>query len=271
MKAYFCRLLPLVGLLLWTEAGQASELFSVDYPGATPLYQMNQTNGAASAVGPTGFDGIGDLTSDTRPATATMWGVRIASNELLEIDPLTGAAKSAATMNSPDDIVSLAFDVVTGKLFGNTSVAFGAPFEALYEIDPTTGNTTFVGRILFDNVYALAFDQTGKLFGVSDATDQLIQINTSNGNGSLVAGLATSFAYDIASRPEDDVMFLADSGTSSLYTLNTGTGNLTLVGPYGGSPNLVGLAFSPVPEPSTIALALVGLAGMGLLGRRRAR
>jgi hypothetical protein len=249
----------------------ASELFSNEFPGATPLYRMNQTNGAAGVVGPTGFDGIGDLTSDTRPATATMWGVRIASNELLEIDPLTGIASLAATLNSPDDMVSIAFDVVTGKLFGNTSVGFGAPFEALYEIDPATGNTTFIGRILFDNVFALAFDQSGVLFGVADSTNELIQISTANGNGALVAGLSVGLAFDIASRPEDDVMFLADTGTSSLYTLDTGNGNLTLVGPYGGSPNLVGLAFSPVPEPSSIALGLIGLAGVGLLHRRKNR
>ena len=212
---------------------QASTLYGVEFPGLTDLFVIDQTTGLVSSVGPTGKDGLGDLTSDPRPASQKLWSVRIASNELIEIDPTTGTAVAVIPMDSPDNMVSLAFDVVSGKLYGNTSVGFGAPFEALYEIDPGTGATTFVGRILFDNVYSLGFDQSGQLFGVSDATDDLISINTTTGNGTFIADLSVAFAFDIASRPEDDVMFLADSGTFSLYTLDTGTGALTLVGQIG--------------------------------------
>lgn len=56
--------------------------------------------------------------------------------------------------------------------------------------------------------------------------------------------------FDIASRPEDDVMFLVDTGTFSLYTMDVSNGALTGVGGYGASPNLVGLAFSQVPQPA---------------------
>jgi hypothetical protein len=164
-------------------------------------------------------------------------------------------------------MVSLAFDPVGHKLYGNTSVSFGAPFDALYEIDPVTGNSTFIGRITFNDVFALGFSQAGKLYGVSDVNNELILIDTSTGNGSLVAALQVGATYDIASRPEDDVMFLVDTGTAQLYTLNTTTGNLTGVGPYVNSTNMAGLAFSAVPEPASASLALV--AGVALLARRR--
>lgn len=173
-------------------------------------------------------------------------------------------------------MVSIAFDPVGGKLYGNTSVGFGAPFDALYEIDPTTGSTTFIGRILFDNVYSLGFDQSGDLFGVSDATDDLIGINTTTGTGTFVADLGVGLAFDIASRPEDDAMFLADSGTSHLYTVNTATGALTDVGSYGSFVNVVGLAFLPtsvVPEASTYlagGMLMLGIAGARFVRRRRA-
>jgi hypothetical protein len=271
MSTSISRFLLVLGLLRCAAMAEASELYSNEFPSPTPLYKMDQTTGAAAAIGPTGYDGIGDLTSDTRPATATIWGVRIASNELLEIDPVTGLASSPVVMNSPDDITSIAFDVVTGKLYGNTTVGFGAPFDALYEIDPVTGNTTFIGRILFDNVFALGFDQNGDLFGVADATNELIKISTSTGNGALVAGLAVGLAFDVASRPEDNKMFLADSSTFNLYTVDTSNGNLTPIGPYGSATNLVGLAFSPVPEPGTLVLGAIGLTFVGLLRRRRAR
>jgi hypothetical protein len=271
MSTYTPRFLLTLVLLCCASTVQASELYSNEFSGATPLYRTDQSTGALTAIGPTGYDGIGDLTSDTRLATATVWGVRIASNELLQINPLTGAAHSPVTMNSPDSMTSIAFDVVTGKLYGNTSVGFGAPFDALYEIDPATGNSTFIGRILFDNVFALGFDQNGDLFGVADATNELIKISTTTGNGALVAALSVGLAFDIASRPEDNVMFLADSGTFSLYTVDTSSGNLTPVGSYGSATNIVGLAFSPVPEPTTLALGAIGLTLAGLLHRRRHR
>lgn len=252
-----------------TGAASATNLYSVEFAGPTPLYLMNQATGAASAVGATGFDGIGDLTSDTRAGHGEIYGVRIASNQLLKIDPTTGAASLAANLNSPNNMVSLALDPTTGKLYGNTSVGYGAPFDALYEIDPGTGNCSFIGRILFDDVFALGFSQGGKLYGIADATDQLIGISTASGNGSLIASLQVNSAFDIASRPEDDVMFLVDTGTHRLWNLNTSNGNLTDVGAYGGaSPNLVGLAFSQVPEPAALGLLAVAIPALALRRRR---
>lgn len=252
----------------------ASTLYGVDFPGLTPLFTIDQDTGAVSTGGPTGQDNLGDLTSDTRPGSETLWAIRIASNELFTVDPATGAATSAAVLDSPDNMTSIAFDPVGGKLYGNTSIGFGAPFDALYEINPATGSTTFIGRILFDNVFALGFDQGGNLFGVSDATDDLISIDLTSGNGTFIADLPVGLAFDIASRPEDNTMFLADSGTFSLYTVDTGTGALALVGPYGGFANVVGLAFMPetvIPEASTYlaAGALGGLAAMAEWMRRR--
>jgi hypothetical protein len=173
-------------------------------------------------------------------------------------------------MDSPDRMVSLAFDAVTGRLHGDTSPGLGAPFEALYEIDPATGVTTLIGRILFDNVYALGFDQSGNLFGVSDATNQLIPISTATGNGSLIANLGLSFPFDIASRPEDIVMFLADSGTYSLYRIDTTTGATTLVGGYGSGTNVVGLAFGPAAIPEPVPPARVTPASTPTTACRRA-
>lgn len=251
----------------------ASVLFGVRFAALTDLYEVDQTSGSLSSIGPSGRDGIGDLTSDTRPGSQRIWGIRISENRLYEFNPATGAGTPGALLNSPDNMVSLAFDPVGGRLYGNTSLGFGAPFDALYEIDPATGNSTFIGRIGFHNVYALAFDQAGQLFGVADESNEFISISTATGNGALIAPLPLSFSFDIASRPEDNTMFLADSGTFSLYTINTANGLTALVGPYSQSENIVGLAFSAIPEPSTLASAglLAGLAvGSHLWRRRRA-
>jgi hypothetical protein len=190
----------------------------------------------------------------------------------VEIDPVTGSALNSVHLDSLDNMVSLAFDVVSGKLYGNTSSGFGADGDELYLIDPLFGTTTSIGKIGFDNVYALGFDQSGNLFGVSDANDVLISVSTLTGGGTFIANMQVGFAFDIASRPEDNTMFLVDSGTTSLYTLNTGNGALGFVGSYAPTANnLVGLAFSPVsrtPEPGVLFLFLTALPGIAALRRK---
>lgn len=255
------------------SAAGASVLYGVEFAGLTDLFTVDQVTGNLTSIGPSGLDNVGDLTSDTRPGSFTIWGVRIASNELLTFDATTGIGTVGPTITGltgvNDRITSLAFDATTGTLYGNTTDAFGATGgDALYSIDPTTGLSTLIGRIGFSNVFALGFDNSGALFGISDASDELISIDTASGLGGLVAPIALDLAFDLAARPEDGVMFVADSGTFSLYTIDTATGLTTLVGPYGAGTNVVGLAFSPaVPEPTTLVLVGGGLLLMAL--RRR--
>jgi hypothetical protein len=248
-----------------TFAGSASadeSLFAVQYSVATPLYEVDQTNGSIAAVGPVDLDNIGDLTSD--PATGRVWGMKIDTNQLVTFNPTTGAAALGPALDSTDDMVSIAFDPLTDTLYGNTAVGFDVSADELFTINPDTGQTTSVGLIGFDAVYGLAFDQNGQLFGTTNDSE-LISINTGSGAGNLIDDLPAGSYFDLASRPSDNTMFVAESFGNDFYTLNTANGDLTTVGPYGSSTNIVGLAF--IPEPASVAL--IGLGGLSLLRRRR--
>lgn len=252
----------------------ASILYGIEFSSGTGFYQVNQATGAITLIGNTGNPATGDLTSDQ---SSTIWSVDMNNNALLTINPATGAVSSTtplmAPTGAPVTIVSLAWDPLNHNLYGNTAVGFGNTVnDQLYQIDPTSGMTSFIGTIGFNAVYALGFDQSGTLFGISNVSADLLTINIGSGAGTLVAPVTLSSAFDLAFRPEDNTMFVADSvgGTESLYTMNPTTGAASLVGPYGSATNVVGLAFI-APEPGTVGLLLSGLALVAWKARKRAR
>ena len=264
--------LVLAGALLSavTLPANASTLFASDYFGsATTLYTANQSTGALTAVGGTTRN-VGDLASNA----TTLFGVTLTTNNLVTIDPTTGGILSsiAVTGTRSGQITSLAFNTLTNTLYGNTTTGFGATSgDALYSINVATGLASFIGSIGFDNVYALAADTTGALFGISDASNEFIRINSGTGLGTLISDIGSTGWFDMAARPEDNVMFLSDAYTASLYTINTTTGAKTLTGAYGTASNIAGLAFlgGAVPEPSTWGMMLFGFGLVGSVLRRR--
>jgi PEP-CTERM motif len=265
--------LCVLAVIAFPGASAASVLYSIEFSSGTGFYTMNQTTGAKTFVGNTGNTSTGDLTSDEK---STIWTNDMTNDNLLTVNPATGAITSTigimGVTGGKIPIVSLAFDTVTHALYGNTAVGFGGTTDdTLFRIDPVTGAATLIGAIGFNTVYALGFDHSGTLFGISQNRSALLKISTSTGAGTMVAPVTLAAAYDLAFRPEDNKMFVADSapGTFSLYTMDSTTGAATLVGPYGGSgTNLVGLAFL-TPEPGTVGLMLGGLALLGLKARSR--
>jgi sugar lactone lactonase YvrE len=262
----------MAALACFTGNAFASLLYGVQFDQTTPLFAIDQATGAIAAIGNTAFNNVADLTSD--PLTNHLWGVEIGQGRLLTFDPHNGATTRTVQIDIPQPIVSIAFDPLSRMLYGNTAVGFGTTSsDTLYRIDPVTGHATSVGIIGTDRVYALGFDQNGTLYGVSDQTKTLMSISTATGQGTAVMSFDKSGAtsvFDLATRPQDNAMFVADTKTFSLYRVDPLTGTVELVGPYGSDTNVVGLAFlSTAPEPSTWLTMGAGLAGLLAVRRRR--
>jgi hypothetical protein len=278
MRLSRCLLIVLI-LSLCALPTFASDLYSLDSGGASDgkIFTLNQSTAAETPVGLVGaaFGFPGDLASDTNPGTFRIWAPDISSRNLIKINPVTGAGTPVGLFTQPTGapvtMVSLAFDSTTGRLFGNTAAGYSGEADKLYSIDPNTAISTPIGQgIGFGNVFALGFNNAGKLYGVSNDSHQLILIDTALGTGGLIAPVAPTTIFDIATRPEDGATFAVNAFTNELFKLDLGTGATTLVGTHTvPTHNMVGLAFGPaVPEPATLTLLALSAAVASLRRKR---
>jgi hypothetical protein len=128
--------------------GSSGQLYGLDTANDR-LVQLSTTTGLATPVGPLGFDiGANGLAYDC--STDTLWGADSASGNIFGVDLATGAATGFVSTSVPFGSVGLEFDHGSGMLLAATGYA-------LYEVDPATGATTFIGDLDTDLTDDLAF------------------------------------------------------------------------------------------------------------------
>ena len=253
---------------------QAADLYGTQFAATTSLYMLNTSTGSASPGVSTGTANITDLASTG--SSTTIWGVAASNNTLYRYNAATSAVTATVPITgalSPtgaaQPIVSLAQN--GSVLYGNSTTTFGGSNE-LFRIDPATGAATWIGNTQIDKLYALAYNPAdGFLYGANGEIGEsstLWKISTTTAAATAIGTLSTNGNFDLAFRPGDNKLFLASSGSFSLYTVDVLTAAETLVGAYGSSTNIAGLAFA-VPEPQTWAMLAGGLAFVGFTASRR--
>lgn len=252
-------LLALCAAPIFAHAG----ILGVSFSGA--VFDVNPGTGAATQLAASG-PSFNSLASDG----AAYWSVEAFGGRLSTIDPTTGAATLGPALTGLADETSIrGMAYFGGSLYAiqNTGGATSIGLDSLYRVDPITGAATFVGATGVTGLQALAADSSGELYGW-DVDFGLMKINSAT-------GVATDVSASVGGS-SDTVQALAFSGTgvlygarNSLYTIDTATGTLTLVGAISGSPDIRGIEFiAAVPEPEIYAMLL---AGLGLLGAAAAR
>ncbi|MEL6427628.1 MAG: hypothetical protein AAFP22_12960 [Planctomycetota bacterium] len=169
---------------------------------------LNPVSGATTRISEPGLRGLSQIGSLTRdPASDTLYGVDRLTDELVRVDPATGAVQSIGPIGvvgnflTTTDIDGLTFDTVAGVLYGVESSR-----GILVTIDPASGLATDVGG-LGASAEGLALDPaTGTLY-VSMA-GELRTVDPSTGATTTIA------SFDVT-----DVEGLTFDGSGSLVAV----------------------------------------------------
>jgi hypothetical protein len=135
----------------------------------------------------------------TRAHASTLYGATSSGHgELYILDPTTGGVlQDVGALNDPGaanySVTGLAFNPVTGVLYGSTG---GASGHSLLTINPSNGLVTVVGSYNVGSVTMtdLAFDSSGNLYGISSTGGaNLYSINLSAAQATEIGLSGLSF------------------------------------------------------------------------------
>lgn len=268
--------LCLAVVLLLPAGVEAQTLFGISYSGSdglSTLHTINPATGAATAVGPIGFQRCGGMDFDGVAMFATCERNDGSDTPVLvRIDLTTGVGTEVGPTGFTGAIGDISFRS-DGVLFAYD--AANDPDHSLITISRTTGAGTLVGDtgLQFAGGNGMTFNAAGTLFHSQFANGPNSNLNTLN-----TATGAPTLVGQIASLTGRLTAMDVDPLTGTIYGIhNEGSGgvgpnSLVTIDPAGPTATTIGatangmdaLAFGSVPPPIP-ALGLSGLLALMLV------
>ncbi len=240
----------------------------IAFDSAGDLFVGNSDNNVHS--GATEFGNITEITpggvQSTFASGIDPQGIAFnAAGDLFEADYQSGNIYEYAP-NGSRTLYATGFSLPLAMTFdsaGNLFIGsgFGNGNGLITEITPGGTRSTFASSLSFPE--GIAFNSTGTMFVANNGAGNIIEI-TPGGTQSTFATLSNSALPNLLAFNNAGTLFVTDN-SGHIDEFTAGGTESTFATQSGGV--IDGLAFAPVPEPSSLALA--GLGGVALLFRRR--
>jgi len=275
-------------VLALAPAAQAATMFALSNNSSTLVRFDSATPGSVTTVGALSGAAtqLDDL--DFRPANGMLYGYRGSDGAVFLVNTSTGATTQVSTANAvaAGSTTGIDFNPVPDRLRVVSSA------DNNLRINVASGATTVDGTLRYaagdansaanPNVVAAAYTNadtnpaTGTTLYYIDSGLDVLATTTAPNDGLMTT--VGALGFDVGSLVGFDIFTdalggntafatLVVGGLQSLYNINLGTGSATLVGDFGQTGSLTGLAAAPVPEPGSLALG--GLAMLAALRMRR--
>jgi hypothetical protein len=199
------------------------------------LLNINRNSGTAFSIGSTSYNALDGVS--IKPSNRQIYAV-YQNSTLVRLNATAGDGYPRTAMKITN---------VRGIAFDTNDDLYAATVDGkIYKVNSTNGDTIFVGNSAVTNLYSLAINPlTGQLWGIT-ISSQLYKINKSNGAATTVATVNQPFTASIAFNHLGRLIGISgvSNQTGKLISIDTTTGNGTLIGTSTGFSGINGIAIS---------------------------